>query len=125
MAAEEEDRVPYTEEDAIADFNDLKSTVVNDDNIQQIQDKLVLTRDYRLQILLNMDTDLLENFPYFFINPGLVRVDLFYSIASTKVICYLENAFFYRFYSISLTIRRLMGLIVMHWLKYGQSGRRN
>lgn len=65
MAAEEEDRVPYTEEDAIADFNDLKSTVVNDDNIQQIQDKLVLTRDYRLQILLNMDTDLLENFPYF------------------------------------------------------------
>lgn len=64
--------IEYTESDAKEDFEILKSTVVNDENIDMIQKKLVLTQNYRTQIMSNMKTDLKESFPYFFVRSELV-----------------------------------------------------
>lgn len=50
----------------------LKSTMVNDQNIPMIKEKLIATMAYRLDMLKAPEVDLLENFPYFFSNPELV-----------------------------------------------------
>lgn len=68
------DEFLYTEENARSDFEILKSTLVNDENLDFFQEKLKLTRSYRLKILLNKDTDLMENFPYLFVRPELVGI---------------------------------------------------
>lgn len=51
----------------------LKNTVVNDSNMDLIKSKLQSTSQYRLKMLEDKSIDLLENFPYFFANPMLVR----------------------------------------------------
>lgn len=55
------------------EFMLLRSTIVTDDTMNLIKDKLRMTAEYRLQLLEDQNLDLLENFPYFFTNPELVR----------------------------------------------------
>lgn len=55
------------------DIEILKSTVVSASNLDLIKTKLVSSTRYRLKMLENKSIDLLENFPYFFTNPELVR----------------------------------------------------
>lgn len=62
----------YTEDEAKADFEYLKSAVVNTANLPTIKEKLMLTSEYRFKILSDPSNDLLVNFPYFFINVDLV-----------------------------------------------------
>lgn len=50
----------------------LKSTVVNDNNMKLIHEKLISTLEYRFQMLKAKELDLLEAFPYFFCKPQLV-----------------------------------------------------
>lgn len=73
----EQSSADYSEYDAQNDFEILKSTVVNDESpiesLNFIKDKLILTQNYRTQILANMRTDLRESFPYFFVRSELVR----------------------------------------------------
>lgn len=51
-----------------------KTTVVNDQNIETIKLKLKSTAAKRLQLSKNKKFDFLENFPFFFTNPQLVRM---------------------------------------------------
>lgn len=69
---EAEPGIEYTEIDAEIDFGLLKSTDVEDESIEFIKEKLILTQNYRTQILSDLKTDLRECFPYFFIRSELV-----------------------------------------------------
>lgn len=64
----------YSDTQAAADVEHLKSTKVNDGNIVAIKEKLKLTLVYRRKLLKDLSIDLLEYFPYFFTNPELVRI---------------------------------------------------
>lgn len=55
----------------------LKITVVNDNNIALIKSKLEATVQFRRKMLQYKSIDLLENFPYFFVEPKLVRKNAF------------------------------------------------
>lgn len=50
----------------------LKTTIVNDSNMALIKSKLEATSQYRLKLLQDKSIDLLETFPYFFVDPKLV-----------------------------------------------------
>lgn len=65
-------QMEYTEIEAEIDFELLKATVVDDESIEFIKDKLILTQNYRTQILSDLKTDLRECFPYFFVRSDLV-----------------------------------------------------
>lgn len=66
--------VQYSDTQAAADVEFLKSTKVNNGNIVAIKVKLKLTFVYRRKLLTDLNIDLLEYFPYFFTNPELVRM---------------------------------------------------
>lgn len=51
----------------------LKSTIVNNDNMAEIQNKLKLTYSYRMNLLQELEINLREYFPYFFVSADLVR----------------------------------------------------
>lgn len=61
-----------TDDDCAADLEILKTLIVNEENMPQIEEKLFLTMEYRLKLLEIMEVDLLETFPYFFTDPKLV-----------------------------------------------------
>lgn len=54
----------------------LKSTVVNEQNIDLIKAKLRETMDYRCKMLKNEKLDYRIEFPYFFTNPDLVCITI-------------------------------------------------
>lgn len=56
------------------DFEILKTTVVTDESMEFIKRKLIITQQYRQQMLSNLNSHLIECFPYFFIRPELVSV---------------------------------------------------
>lgn len=59
------------------DIEILKTTIVNDDNMKLIKSKLEATSQYRLKMLQDKSIDLLETFPYFFVDPNLVsKIDM-------------------------------------------------
>lgn len=62
------------DDDAMHDLiNTMKGILVNDEkNIQILKDNLRVTREYRRKILYDKNIDLLEKFPYFFVNTDLV-----------------------------------------------------
>lgn len=56
------------------DFEFLKTVVIDESNIDVVKTKLAKTSEYRRQMIReNESLDLLENFPYFFHTPKLVR----------------------------------------------------
>lgn len=56
------------------DVEFLKTTMVNDKTMDIIKSKLAATSEYRRKLIReNHSIDLLENFPYFFTSPQLVR----------------------------------------------------
>lgn len=50
----------------------LKTVVVSDDNVSEIQSKLELTRKQRDEMVSKATVELLQEFPFFFTNPELV-----------------------------------------------------
>lgn len=54
-------------------FELLKSTLVNNENMETIKHRLKLTLQYRLSLLRQIEINLLECFPYFFVSAELVR----------------------------------------------------
>lgn len=69
---EEEEAARADEESAKANVTHLKSLLVTPDNMHLIQQKLFETVEYRAKMLQDKGTDLLEWFPYFFVNAKLV-----------------------------------------------------
>lgn len=55
-----------------ADIEILKTLRVCDENMAEIEMKLVNTMEYRIKMLETLEVDLLETLPYFFTNPELV-----------------------------------------------------
>lgn len=67
----------YNEEDANADLTILKRTVINQaTDMEMIKEKLNATRKYRLNLMENNETDIREQFPFFFSHPSLVITSL-------------------------------------------------
>lgn len=60
-----------------ADIEILKSLRVCDENMAEIEMKLVNTMEYTIKMLETLEVDLLETFPYFFTNPELVHLSHF------------------------------------------------
>lgn len=60
--------------DVEIDFEILKATVITDESMDFIKEKLVRTQHYRQQMLSNLNMHLIECFPYFFVRPELVCV---------------------------------------------------
>lgn len=54
------------------DFELLKSTMVNKENMAQIKEQLKRTLQYRMSLLNQIEVNLLESFPYFFVSAELV-----------------------------------------------------
>lgn len=71
------DELEDSEETATSSEEDvefLKITMANEENMDAIKSKLAATSVYRRKLIHdNHSIDLLENFPYFFTNPKLVR----------------------------------------------------
>lgn len=57
----------------VEDMEYLKHVVVDDVSFELIVEKLNSTRKFRQQMLQNKETDMRENFPFFFSHPKLVR----------------------------------------------------
>lgn len=55
-------------------LNEMKSWAVDVSDLDSMKSNLRKTRDFREKMLLNNKTDLLESFPYFFVNIDLVRI---------------------------------------------------
>lgn len=53
-------------------INDMKSWTISADGLDSIKTNLRKTRNYRKKMMLDGKTDLLESFPYFFVNIDLV-----------------------------------------------------
>lgn len=62
----------------VNEFELLKSTLVNNENMALIKVKLKLTLPYRLSLLRQIEINLLESFPYFFVSAELVRANLIF-----------------------------------------------
>lgn len=56
------------------DFDILKATIVTNESMKFIKRKLVATQQYRQQMLADLNSHLIECFPYFFACPELVSV---------------------------------------------------
>lgn len=54
------------------EFHLLKSTIVNQENLELIKEKLKITSTYRSRLFTDRNINLLEQFPFFFTNPELV-----------------------------------------------------
>lgn len=114
----------YSEIQAAIDVNFLKSTKVNNENIQIVEGKLRLTAAYRKKMLNDLSIDLLETFPYFFTNPELVRTRHFYFSFPCVVICYVLQYYLIlvisciRSYS---TLKEQTNLLVISCLKIGRN----
>lgn len=63
-----------------ADIEILKTLRVCDENMADIEMKLVDTMEYRIKMLEMLEVDLLETFPYFFTNPDLVYFSIFLNL---------------------------------------------
>lgn len=61
------------------DLDSLKSAVVNKQNVDFIREKLKSTLNYRVEMMPDLSTDLLENFSFFFSNPEMVITLIFIS----------------------------------------------
>lgn len=59
------------------DVEYLKATLVNDENMTVIKQKLRSTSSYRLKMMDTLELDLLETFPYFFTHSSLVNTSFF------------------------------------------------
>lgn len=64
--------VVRTEEEELTDLHVLRTTVINDNTIGEIETKLRLTSDYRHKMLQDKTVDLRTAFPYFFFRGELV-----------------------------------------------------
>lgn len=64
--------IEVNDESVKADFEMLKSSLVNNENMSEIERKLKSTIEYRKKLMKIPDTDVLECFPYFFTHPQLV-----------------------------------------------------
>lgn len=53
-------------------FEQLKSTIVNDQNMSLVKNMMKSTLNYRLNLMQIVETDVLESFPYLFTHPELV-----------------------------------------------------
>lgn len=119
-AENQTEQIEYTEADAANDFELLKSTMVDDSSIELIKEKLILTQNYRAQILLDMRSDIRESFPYFFVRSDLVSsFSIDFNLMDSKntvVIC------FSRFYLILNETKNMKQLKMMHWRMYGEYG---
>lgn len=62
----------YCVNDARADIEWLKKTVVNAENLPGIKKKLISTAELRTEMLMDKALNILEIFPYFFTSPQLV-----------------------------------------------------
>lgn len=81
----------------------LKSTVVNESNMDLIKSNLKLTSQYRLKMLHDKSIDLLESFPYFFVDPKLVRAEPIKQSISQFFYCQLHSTKGYKqFHPISI-----------------------
>lgn len=58
---------------AIESMNYLKALVVNDQNMDEIKQQLINTQAYRSKLMRDVDTDIKEEFPFFFADPKLVN----------------------------------------------------
>lgn len=54
------------------DVESLKATIVNEENMAEIKQKLKFTLSYRLDMMKAPELDVKESFPYFFTDPALV-----------------------------------------------------
>lgn len=59
---------------AAMNSGEMKSWTNDVSNLSSMKNSLRKTRDHRLKMLLDQKTDLLESFPYFFLNIYLVRI---------------------------------------------------
>lgn len=55
----------------------LKSLIVSNENMDMLLAKLDATRSYRSKLMIQMELNLKEEFPYFFTNPELVDIKTF------------------------------------------------
>lgn len=53
-------------------INDMKSWTISANGLDSMKTNLRKTRNYRKEMMLDGKTDLLESFPYFFVNIDLV-----------------------------------------------------
>lgn len=74
----------YSEENAKADIELLRQTLVHKSTWEIFEQKLKSTIEYRNKICDDENINLLERFPYFFTNPELVRLFFFCSITDPK-----------------------------------------
>lgn len=63
----------YTEENAKADVDFLRTTALTKSNMTIFEQKLKATMNYRKSICNDANIDLLERFPYFFTHPESVN----------------------------------------------------
>lgn len=68
-----EDEMLLNEEQAKQEVENLKSILVNTQNMDEIKSKLRSTLVYRLDLLKQIELNLREYFPYFFVSPELVN----------------------------------------------------
>lgn len=99
----------YTDFDAKNDFEFLKTTALNDNNLALFKEKMCKTTEYRTNILYDKMTDLLEVFSFLFICPELVNNFIQYLYYNVQ-----KNHFYpiNRFYSI--LSKDILKLIRMH-----------
>lgn len=64
--------VSHSQFDAQQEILQMKSMIVNEQNMPLIKKGLVKSMQHRLDMLQDGKIDLLENFPYFLSNPELV-----------------------------------------------------
>lgn len=64
----------YNEDEMRDLINKMKCHTINTSDLSAVKTDLRKSREYRLKLLLNERIDLLEYFPYFFVNVDLVRI---------------------------------------------------
>lgn len=69
---ENDECVEYTEKDAIADVEKMRTGLVNKFTMETYEKRLKATIDYRNKICDDQNINLLERFPYFFTHSELV-----------------------------------------------------
>lgn len=65
------------EDTAKLELEMLKSMVVNKENMIEIQNKLKLTLSYRMNLLKQLELNIREYFPYFFVSAELVSESIY------------------------------------------------
>lgn len=98
---EEHEINTLTDDEAKNMVEKLKTTVVNNQNMDAIKNMLQLTLKYRTQMLKNEQLNLREYFPYFFVSKELVS-----TIIYTLLELFNESVSIYRFCSNFLYVIR-------------------